>query len=264
MLQFSVLSSGSKANCIFVATENTRVLVDCGLSAKQAAKRLELLGIDPCSIDAIIVSHEHIDHVSGVSVFSKRQRTQVWSNRATREASAALQMLSSDCFREFSSGARFSVGDIVFEPFSIDHDAADPVAFRVEHNASVLGIVTDLGQVTALVESQVRGLDALILEANHDRDMLMDGPYPWPLKQRINGRKGHLCNEAAGEVLERINSSADGARLRYAIAAHISEKNNRPELALEAFRSYWNKGPVDRRPEFLVACVEEASPLFVI
>ncbi|MCB0323523.1 MAG: MBL fold metallo-hydrolase [Bdellovibrionales bacterium] len=261
MLEFCLLSSGSRANAIYVAAGSTRVLIDCGLSAKQAAMRLRSIDVDPDSIDAIVLTHEHDDHVCGVRVFAKRHKTTVLANRQTMGSSRHLAEIPLEQRGEFDSGAPFKVGELTFDPFSISHDASDPVAFRVSAGERTLGVVTDLGQVTTLVEERVRNLDALILESNHDPGMLFDAPYPWDVKQRISGRHGHLSNATAGEVLEEISRS-DGSRLRYAVAAHISENSNRPDLALHCFRTAWARGGQLHCPEFHAAGVLAPSPLF--
>lgn len=261
MLEFCVLSSGSRANAIYVGCGSTRVLVDCGLSAKQAALRLQSVGIDPDSIEAVVVTHEHEDHVCGVRVFSKRHKALVLSNRATANSSRQLQEIPLESRREFDSGTKFTIGELEFEPFSITHDAADPVGFRVSSRGKVLGIVTDLGQVTNLVEERVRNLDALVLESNHDPAMLYDSHYPWEVKQRISSRHGHLNNETAGQVMEQI-SRTDGTRLQIAVAAHISENSNHPELAVETLRNGWSRGKQLRMPNILAAGVQAPTALF--
>ncbi len=261
MLAFCVLSSGSRANCIYVQSGETRVLVDCGLSAKRAALRLESIGIDAEAIDGIILSHEHEDHSSGVRVFSKRHDTPIYVNPGTRGCCKHLAEVPEDRIRYFDSGIEFEVGALQFSPFSLVHDAYDPVGFRVSAGGKTLAIATDLGQVTNLVRERVRDVDAIILEANHDPVLLQDAPYPWSLKQRISSRKGHLSNELAAELVEQISRTNED-RLQVAVAAHISEKSNTPELAIEVFKKAWSRGGNTSSPTFIAACAEKTTPFF--
>jgi phosphoribosyl 1,2-cyclic phosphodiesterase len=258
-LNFSVLSSGSKANCLYLASESTRILVDCGLSAKQAALRLESLGIEPSSIDAIVITHEHSDHVSGVRVFSEKYQTKVYSNPLTCKYSKELQSVSPDKVCFFESGSEFCIGDVIFEPFSIMHDAADPVAFRVKVNKTILGIVTDLGHVTSLVRESIRGLDGIVIEANHDLAMLQECSYPWQVKQRIASRTGHLSNCTTASLLADLSKETEN-KLQVVIAAHISEQSNTPELAIETIRTSWDESS-SARPDFFSASPYQVSPM---
>ncbi len=261
MFEFCVLASGSKANCVYVASDDTRVLIDCGLSAREAANRLHNAGVDADSISAIVITHEHSDHTSGVRVFSKRHKVSVYSNPATKAASRELSAVPAENTVLFDTGVKFSVGDLLFEPFSISHDAADPVGFRISSGKVVLGVLTDLGQVTSLVRQRICDADALVLESNHDLQMLQDCSYPWELKQRIRSRSGHLSNICAGSIIEEI-STQNGQNLQVAVAAHISENSNTPVLALEAFRTFWGQGGSSYIPEFAAASAAQATQLY--
>jgi phosphoribosyl 1,2-cyclic phosphodiesterase len=260
-LEFCVLSSGSKANCLYLGSASTRVLIDCGLSGREAARRLSQIGVDADSINAIVLTHEHNDHVSGARVFSKRHNASVYANRATMRAAQKLVDISAEDLIEFSSGAAFTIGDLCFEPFSVNHDAAEPVGFRVRCGNLVLGVATDLGQVTTLVRERLRDVHALVLESNHDPKLLSDCAYSWELKQRIRSRCGHLSNECAGALLEEM-SSGKNTKLEVAIAAHISENSNTPGLALEVFRSSWERGGNAPAPEFAAGSVYNATGLY--
>jgi phosphoribosyl 1,2-cyclic phosphodiesterase len=237
---------------MYVAAGDTRVLLDCGLSAKQAAIRLIEIGVDPDSIDAIVLTHEHEDHSSGARVFSSRHQTPVYANHATFGVCRHLHQIPSDKTEVFNSGCSFRIGELLFEPFSLVHDASDPVGFRVSAGGKTLAVTTDLGQVTTLVRERLRGIDALVLEANHDPVLLQDAPYPWSLKQRISSRQGHLSNETAGELLGEV-SRLNGARLQVVVAAHISEKSNTPELAVEVFRRACQSTAQLHQPEIVAA-----------
>ncbi len=260
MLEFCVLSSGSKANCLYVRSGDTRVLVDCGLSAKEAVRRLGEIDVDPLDLRAVVVTHEHNDHVAGIPVFLRKCRAPIYANAGTFLASRHLAEVSNADRNVFETGATFSIGELTFESFSITHDAADPVAFRISNGTSALGIVTDLGQVTNLVRERALDLDALILESNHDPLLLRESPYPWELKQRIAGRSGHLSNESAGELLEHIGNGT-GRRPKVVIAAHISEKSNDPILALDVLKECWSRTSAPE-PEFKAASVHSPTTLY--
>lgn len=262
MLAFSVLSSGSRANSVLVQSGDTKVLVDCGLSAKQAALRLARHGIDADEISAIVLTHEHEDHCSGVRVFSKRHGTPVFVNQTTYSACRHLEAVPLERINHFESGSDFAIGNLSFSPFSLVHDAGDPVGFRISGGERTLAIATDLGHVTNLVRERLRDIDALILESNHDKALLQEAPYPWSLKQRISSSRGHLSNDCAAEVIEHISRSELSSRLQIAVAAHISEKSNTPELAVEVFDRAWSRGGASWRPKFLAATAEDCTPIF--
>lgn len=222
-MRFSVLSSGSRANATFFESGSTRILIDCGLSAAKAAERLRRLGIDPDSIDAILVTHEHHDHIAGVPVFSRRHTVPVFANEATAEFIRKPVGLE-----RFTTGEEFVVGDLRISPFRIAHDAQDPVGFRIEAEGLVFAQVTDLGRVSPLVREAVRGVHALVLESNHDPELLLSCDYPWELKQRISSSHGHLSNNTAAELLAEIRHP----ELWHVVLGHLSENSNTPEVAL--------------------------------
>ncbi len=262
-MKFCVLSSGSKANCTYIEAGRTKLLIDCGLSAREATRRLALIGVDAREIQAIIVSHEHSDHVSGIPNFTKRFGCRVMANAATREYSSELQAVPHTHFHEFAVGEWFDEGDIRVEPFAIVHDAADPVAFRITYEGARLGILTDLGQVTELVKDRVRDLDALVIESNHDLELLQSSAYPWSLKQRIRSRFGHLNNEAAGSLLIDLHA-AGGRALKNIVAAHISENSNKPELALTALQNAWQQLDAGYLPSFEAASIYGPTSVYSI
>lgn len=223
-MRFSVLSSGSKANCTFIEAGGERFLIDCGLSGRQCEQRLVEHGIDPASLSAILVTHEHSDHIGGVATLSRRYNLPVYANEAT------IKHISKPKGREvFVTGMPFTLGRVDITPFSIVHDAADPVGFVVQAEGFKLVHLTDLGRVTTLVRDHVQGAHAIVLESNHDQEMLQTCGYPWELKQRISSTHGHLCNEAAGHLVEDLMHG----ELFHVILGHLSENSNTPALALE-------------------------------
>jgi phosphoribosyl 1,2-cyclic phosphodiesterase len=227
-LSVCVLASGSKGNAIYVSDGVTSLLVDAGLSAREIGRRLDSRGLNPASLSAILVTHEHGDHVHGVERLCRRYRLPVYLTPGTLHAAAALRELPET--RTFDCGCPFRVGTLTVHPFSISHDAEDPAGFTIGGSGSRIGIATDLGHVTAMVREHLRGCRLLVLEANHDPDMLMDGPYPWFLKQRIRGRTGHLSNSESGQLLAEIAHPG----LEQVVLAHLSATNNTPEKALAA------------------------------
>jgi len=226
---FSVcmLASGSKGNAIFISDGFTSILVDAGLSGIEIERRLRMRNLSPENLDAILVSHEHTDHIQGVGVLSRRFDLPVYMSRKTQGA-AVSQLKRIQNLKNFECGSAFRIKTLTIHPFSIAHDAEDPAGFSMECDGAKIGIATDLGIATSVVKEHLKGSTLLILEANHDPDMLIEGPYPWPLKQRIKGRTGHLSNEESKRLLKEVTH----AGLKHVILAHLSEKNNTPEKAL--------------------------------
>jgi phosphoribosyl 1,2-cyclic phosphodiesterase len=293
MVRVTVLASGSKGNCTIVTTSRTRIVLDAGLSCREIVKRMRLSGEEPENLDAVLITHEHQDHIQGLSVLARRWNVPVYATEATHAAwkrwitprqtmsfnawldlrrdeaaaKAAAEELpelaaqeeafqpvydstpvhddlrnceqeifispeSTDpaylpCVEHFRAGISFDIGDITVTPFTIPHDAADPVGFVLQAEGMRIVIATDLGYLAPNVRMHLQRADLLILESNHDLEMLRDGPYPWAVKQRVLSRVGHLSNDAVGEYLA---GEYDGGA-RYVILAHISESNNLPELA---------------------------------
>ena len=227
-LSVCMLASGSKGNAIYISDGATSLLVDAGLSGVEIERRLQAHELDPHGIDAMIVSHEHADHIRGVGILSRRFGLPVYlSEKTSREASLTIGKVKD--LRSFSCGQPFSVNTLDIHPFSTTHDAEDPAGFSIACNGRKIGIATDLGIATSMVKQHLKGCDLLILEANHDPEMLMNGPYPWPLKQRIKGRTGHLSNQASGALLSELKHN----KLQHVILAHLSETNNTPAKALQ-------------------------------
>jgi len=208
-----------------VATERTRLLVDAGLSKRETHKRLAAAGLSPRNLTAIVVSHEHADHAAHLGALAQEFDVPVYLSQGTGEALTNGKPPAQ--LETFRPGQRFAIGDIEVAPFSIPHDAREPVGFRFQAQGVRLALAVDLGFLTNLVKEQLRGCDCVVLEANHDLEMLRQGPYPWFIKQRVMSRLGHLSNHALAEFLE---CDFDGAA-RYLILAHLSESNNSPEVA---------------------------------
>ena len=225
-----ILASGSKGNATYISDGRTSILLDAGLSGSEIERRMQSRGLRIDAIDAIVVSHEHIDHIQGVGVLSRRYGVPVYITRPTL-AAGQKQIGRIEETKYFESGHAFRVGTLALHPFSVSHDAADPVGFTITNSDTTkIGIATDLGVVTGLVEQHLNACALLVLEANHDLHMLEKGPYPWEVKQRVRGRLGHLSNEQSRELLCNVLH----ASLQHVILGHISETNNDPARAYDA------------------------------
>ncbi len=329
MVRFTVLASGSKGNCTVLTGGRTRILVDAGMSCRELFRRMKIAGEEPETLNAIIITHEHQDHVNGLAVTARKLGIPVYFTEGThrawmrwltprrqmsyaqwlemvrkqaaeRRAEPESEGLEEDAAEEapeipvekqaespvtcspaevsdassddpaappslkedptwlpaveyFSAGQRFSIGDICIDPFTIPHDAADPVGFIFSSEGIRMGFATDLGYITPNVKEHLRGLDLLLLESNHDLEMLRDGPYPWSVKQRVLSRVGHLSNDSASEFLAE---DYDG-QAAHVILGHLSENNNLPELArLAAERALANRARLLAN-HLLLACQHE-------
>lgn len=226
-----MLASGSSGNCIYVESPGTALLIDAGLSARETLRRMALAGLDPARIQAICITHEHSDHVAGLRNLSKKLNARLYANSETARHIRNADGLS---WNLFTSGSPFAVGDIELLPFPLPHDAYDPVGFILTSGASRLGVATDLGIATSVARERLRGCQLVILEANHDEDLVHSCTRPWSLKQRILGRQGHLSNEMAAALLADIA----GDTLRQVFLAHLSRECNDLERALHAVRSH--------------------------
>ena len=222
-----MLASGSSGNAALLATENTRILVDAGLSMRELGRRLAAIGEDLKRVDAILITHEHTDHISGLPVLARNRDVRA-SIFLTRLTSPAIDWgeVPPRRLEPFQAGACFQIGDIEVQSFSIPHDAIDPVGFTFEAEGVHIGIATDLGYIPESVKFHLRRLDLLLLEANHDLDMLKVGPYPWSVKQRVMSRVGHLSNMVMSDYLmQDLDSSTANV-----VLGHLSEQNNHPEI----------------------------------
>jgi len=240
MVRVTVLGSGSRGNCTVVSSSRTRILVDAGLSCRETVKRMRQAGEDPAALTAILISHEHGDHIHGLRVLARKLRVPVYITQPThrtwmrtlRQEAKPVEDAPADLERKefFDAGRSFQIGDIAITPFTIPHDAADPVGFAFTAEGIKVGVVTDLGYMPASVRQQLRGCDILMVESNHDIEMLRGGPYPWVVKQRVMSRVGHLSNDSLAEFFA---NDYDGAA-SFVILAHLSELNNHPEIARTA------------------------------
>ncbi|MDT8318329.1 MAG: MBL fold metallo-hydrolase [bacterium] len=228
-LRLCALGSGSKGNSIYIEGGGARVLVDAGLCGKELTSRLEAVGASPGDIDAILVTHNHRDHISGVGVMARRYNIPVYCAYKTIKAAERVWGKIED-INEIEAGNLFTVNGLELYPFSTPHDSAHSVGFIFKAGEKKGGIATDLGFVTRLVRESLKNCNILVLESNHDEKMLIDGPYPWHLKQRIRGREGHLSNGDCADLLDDIYH--DG--LQKVVLAHLSEENNRPDLAYDS------------------------------
>ncbi|MES2352954.1 MAG: MBL fold metallo-hydrolase [Pseudomonadota bacterium] len=226
-MRFASLGSGSEGNALVVEVNRTRLMVDCGFGLAETVLRLARLGLHPEDITGILITHEHSDHIGGAARFARKYRIPVWASHGTL---SWLQKVGDELLRVIDSHDSFVIQDISVHPFPVPHDAREPIQFVFSDGLHRLGVLTDLGSSTPHVDACLSGVDALVLECNHDREMLMKGPYPAGLKQRVGGRFGHLDNNAAATLLSRI----DVSRLQHIVAAHISQQNNSPQLAQTA------------------------------
>lgn len=232
-MRFASLGSGSKGNALLVEAGRTRILIDCGFGPRNLALRCARLGVAADSIDAIIVTHEHSDHIAGAFPCARRYGSDLYMTHGTHAAASRVKAAldgAATKLQLIDSHAAFAIGDIELQPFPVPHDAREPVQFVLSDGRHRLGVLTDLGMVTPHVVERLSGCDALVLECNHDSDMLAAGPYPPALKARVGGVFGHLANDAAAALLRQIEQQ----RLRHVLAAHISEHNNTPQLAQQA------------------------------
>ena len=245
-MRVSILASGSSGNLTLLETQSTRILVDAGLGKRETLARLAAVGRELGRLDAVLITHEHADHCNGLP-----QVLGIWKSPplyVTEPTLDALERTLPETFKKrlkgvekIIGGRHFSIGDIEIDPFLIPHDAADPIAFAFRTNGSKMAICTDLGYIPEHVKFHLRGSDLLVLESNHDLDMLKVGPYPWVVKQRIMSRHGHLSNHAVSEFL----ADPDGfdSRARYLVLAHISQENNNPDLARLSAEEALNRRP---------------------
>ena len=319
MVRFTVLASGSKGNSTVVTGGSTRILVDAGLSCRELFRRMRLAGEEPETLDAIVITHEHTDHIHGLAVTARKLGIPVYLTEGTHrawmrwiaprrqmtyaqwleqcrkqaaerqaeaeagecagevedvdlEASAAEEESVAEpvvaakdpswlpSVEYFQAGQAFQIGDIAVSPFTIPHDAADPVGFVFRAKGVRMAVATDLGYIPPNVKARLKGVDLLLLESNHDLEMLRDGPYPWSVKQRVLSRVGHLSNEAAADFLE---NQYDG-QAAYVILAHLSESNNLPELArVAAERALNGRASLLANRLLLAAQHEPLSPIYL-
>lgn len=234
-MRFASLGSGSSGNALVVEVGRTRVMLDCGFTVSETVRRLACLGLAPEQIGALVVTHEHGDHIGGVAQFARKFNLPVWLTHGTFSQTEA-RFKAGQSVHLFDSHSRFVIGGLEIQPFPVPHDAREPVQFVFGDGARKLGVLTDAGCSTPHIEAMLTACHALVLECNHDSGMLRDGPYPPALKRRVAGRLGHLDNAVAAALLERL----DVSRLQHVVAAHLSERNNLPRLVRQALSQALN------------------------
>ncbi|PLX97462.1 MAG: MBL fold metallo-hydrolase [Desulfuromonas sp.] len=253
-MRVCLLASGSRGNSAFIECADSRILIDAGLSGREIERRLATLEISGEELDAILVTHEHHDHVGGVGPLARRYGLPVYIDRQTHAMLPNLGKIEK--LHYFDPGDRFSFRDLAISPFTTTHDAVNPVGFTIESDEGKIGFATDLGLPTRLVADQLQSCRVLVLEANHDEQMLQDGPYPWPLKQRISSRHGHLSNRDSLRLLEEIVWPG----LEALFLAHLSEENNCPDLVRASFSKTLEQ--CGHNPQLIVGRQHKASFCF--
>ncbi len=234
-MRFTSLGSGSEGNALLVSAGQTHVLLDCGFGLKDSIARLASRSVTPEQLAGIVVTHEHGDHIGGVGRLARKYELPVWLTHGTLRAQPKV-FAGIARIHEIDPCCTFSIGDIEVSPFSVPHDAAEPVQYVFGDGAVRLGVLTDVGCTTPHIEDMLGGCDALVLECNHDSEMLMNGEYPYSLKQRVSGRLGHLSNSEAAGLLSGLNTRS----LQHLLAAHLSLQNNLPKLAVQALCGVMN------------------------
>ena len=258
------IASGSSGNCIYVGNEDTHILIDAGISGKRIEEGLNTIGLTTRDMDAVFVTHEHIDHIGGLGVIARKYGLPIYGTQGTLDEirrTKSVGKIEEDLYRSFHKKDRIQVKEFLIEPVSVSHDAADPVAYRVTDGKKKIGVVTDLGYYDEGIVEHLQGMDAILLEANHDVHMLQTGSYPYPLKQRILGNSGHLSNENAGRLLCRLLHD----NLSDILLGHLSNENNLPELAFEAVRLEIIMGDTTYDPEdFKIQVARRSQPTQVV
>ncbi len=235
------IASGSSGNCIYVGSEESHILVDAGISNKRIEQGLNEIGLKGSELDGIVITHEHSDHVKGLGVLARKHGIPIYGTKETLEEIAGMKSLgeySRDILHPVSPDVEFSIGDLYIQPFSVDHDAANPVAYRIRCGKRSVAVATDMGHFDQYVIDHLQNLDALLLESNHDVNMLQTGPYPYYLKRRILGNHGHLSNENAGRLLNHVLHD----NLKHILLGHLSKENNYEALAYETVKLEIDQG----------------------
>ena len=263
MLELCAIASGSSGNCICVGSDHTHLLIDAGVSGKRIESGLNEIDLKTSEMQGILVTHEHSDHIAGLGVLARRYNIPIFATEKTIYAiknTKSVGKIDEDLFQVIQPGRRFSIGELTINPISISHDAADPVAYKVINGDKKVAVVTDLGTYNQAIVDELQGLDALLLEANHDVKMLQMGIYPYQLKQRILGDRGHLSNERSGQLLSELLHDNFGT----VVLGHLSKENNYEELAYEAVRLEVTMGDTPYKAEdfpMYVAKRDTVSPM---
>lgn len=242
-LKFCSLFSGSSGNCQYIKTENTTILVDAGLSGKKIQQEIVNIGEDPKKVDAIFITHEHIDHIQGAGIMSRRLNVPIYANRKTWEAMGTyIGDIKSENIRILDECAE--VGDLSIMPFDISHDAAHPVGYNIFYKNKKISLVTDTGCTNDLIINSIMDSDLLLVESNHDEDMVLIGPYPWTLKRRVLGEFGHMSNDTAGNLISRVVRRGT----EIVLLGHLSKENNFPQLAYKTVENILKENFIDVNP----------------
>ncbi len=251
------IASGSKGNCLYIETGDSRFLIDVGLSLRETLLRMDAAGLDASRVDAVLVTHEHIDHIRSVGSFARKFNVPVLVSHMVRKK--AEKYLHKTRSIEFEVGTRFQFQEVEIDPFPITHDACDPVGFAFDSREGRSGSATDLGIATRLVVEKLRGCRVLNLESNHDMDMLMNGPYPWELKQRIKSRHGHLSNDDSLQLLHELAHEG----LEVLMMSHLSEVNNHPDHVVQTTGSFLRDQNVCA-PRIVIGDQNRASQVLIV
>ncbi|WP_373370320.1 MBL fold metallo-hydrolase [Irregularibacter muris] len=257
------IASGSSGNCIYVESGKTKVLIDAGLSGKRITQGLGQIGVDGEDLDGILITHDHSDHVKGVGILSRKYNIPIYSNVSTwEEIKQKMGKINPEHIQHFQSNKSFDIKDFHIKPFPTSHDACDSVGFCLYGNNKKISIATDLGYISKDILEELTGSDMVILEANHDEEMLKVGPYPWYLKKRILGEQGHLSNESAGNALVKLVEKG----LKKVLLAHLSKENNFPELAYQTVYNILQENKININKDIAldIASREQISALYCL
>ncbi len=263
-MELCSIASGSSGNCICVGAPRSHLLVDAGISGKRIEMGLNSIGLKTCEMRAVLLTHEHIDHIAGLGVIARRYGLPIYGTKGTLDAalaSTSIGKIDQALLHEIVPGREFAIGELMVHPISISHDAADPVAYMISHGDKKAAVITDLGTYDEGLVEKLQDLDILLLEANHDVRMLQTGKYPYPLKQRILGERGHLSNELSGQLLGRLLHD----KLRAVLLGHLSKENNYAELAYETVRLEVAMGDNPyKADDFPISVAKRAEPSKVL
>lgn len=263
-MELASIASGSSGNCIYIGNESSHFLVDAGISRKRIVEGLADIEVRPEDIDGIFITHEHMDHISGLGVFLRKYPVPVYATAKTIDRIFAVKSLGAidrELFSSVSPDSPLKIGNIKVEASSTYHDAADPVCYTFQDGNSKVGIATDFGTYDDYLVEKMQGCETLLVEANHDLNMLMVGPYPYPLKRRIMGNQGHLSNERAGQFLSKVI----GKNCKNVFLGHLSKENNYGELAYETVRVELLAHNIDMEKEnFTLRVADRYAPTFVL